>query len=81
MVQLSNVIEKSKSHTNFLQQKEKSKGGVATVISNYLKPHTVKWAEKWWRINHHQSGYWHPGSEQEIDCEEDFSTAAISTAS
>ena len=27
-----------------------------------------------------QSGYWHPGSGQDIDCEDDFSTAAGSTA-
>ena len=26
------------------------------------------------------SDYWHTGSEQEIECKDDFSTAAVSTA-
>ena len=34
-----------KEHFSFCDNRKKAKGGVGTVISNHLKPHTVKVAE------------------------------------
>ena len=31
-----------KNYFSFCKNREKAKGGVATVVSNYLRPHTVR---------------------------------------